>query len=250
MPHAIIEEPTALLTRPSHRKPKTKNPNNKGQHLHSLLSSAQSLYATSSYRASLSRSLISTLKSTKTPITRIISLGLGSLSSNAKGQSRRIKQLAILLALQSELEQTNGGRGVELYAQDPVFTRQDEAFLSSLGIRILRTESGASLGEAASMLSANTLVYSPFLTLEAYEALFSTQSSQLQVFVSDDFNALKEKWPKYSAERVQVERLVKGAVGRYRRRAVGGEGFWEEDDQGFPMAVYGVERVFRERARM
>ncbi|KAF2262565.1 hypothetical protein CC78DRAFT_449690, partial [Lojkania enalia] len=188
----------------------------------------------------LSRSLASVLKSTQSPIRRVLSLGLGSLLSNTKGQTRRLKQLAILLALRDELQKLNRAE-IEVFAQDPGFTKQDEAFLSFLNIRILRTPSGASLGESSALLSPSTLIYSPFLTLEAYDALFAIEPLPLQALVSDDFNALKEKWPKYSNERAQVERLMKGAVNRYRRRVVSGEGFWEELDQSFPIAVYIAE---------
>ncbi|KAF2119064.1 hypothetical protein BDV96DRAFT_488009, partial [Lophiotrema nucula] len=73
---------------------------------------------------------------------------------------------------------------------------------------------------------------------------------QPQLLVSDDFNALKEKWPKHSPERPQVERLMKGPVSRYRRRAVQGGGFWGESDESFPMAVYSFENRTREKARI
>lgn len=250
MPHAIQEQEHTLPTPPSYRRPKEKSPKNREQqHLHALLASTQTLYSSSQFSQNLSHTLTSALKTAQTPITSILSLGLGSLYTSAKGQSRRLKQLAILLAIREELQKLSGAE-ISVYAQDPVFSRQDEAFLFSLNIRILRTPSASSLGEAFSLLSPSTLIFSPFLTLEAYEALFSADLLQLQLFVSDDFSALREKWPKYSEERMQVERLVKGAVGRYRRRAVSGKGFWEDEDQGFPMAVYIRDKRALERARM
>lgn len=250
MSHAILDEEYARPVQHPRRKPKAGVAKNREQQLFSaLLDTYQSLYASSRFGQNLSRALTSAIKNAPVLITKILSLGLGSLSDMKKGQTRRLKQLAILLAIRSELQRSSNSE-IEIYAQDPVFTRQDEILLSSLNIQILRTSSGSSLGEARSMLGLSTLIYSPFLTLEAYEALFSVEPTmQLQMFVSDDFNALKEKWPKYSNERAQVERLLKGSIGRYRRRAVGEAGFWEVEDGNFPMAVYAVERV-RERARM
>ncbi|KAF1976196.1 hypothetical protein BU23DRAFT_435113, partial [Bimuria novae-zelandiae CBS 107.79] len=181
-------------------------------------------------------------------ITRLLSLGLGSLSSPEKGQTRRLKQLAVLLSIRDTLQTLTKGP-IEAYAQDPTFTHADEALLQSLGVRIARTSSGSSLGEAAQLLDAGTVVYSPFLTLEAYEELLVKAKSPVQYLVGDDFNALVEKWPKRSAERAQVERVTKAALGRYRRKAVSGAGFWEESDGSFPMAVYAVPGSAKERVR-
>lgn len=250
MSHAVVEDEHTRSTTTQHKRSKGKAPKNREQdQLHSLVAAIQALYFSSQFGQSLSRTLLSAVRSSQTPITKLVSLGIGSLSSTTKGQTRRLKQLAILLAIRDELQLLSGTE-VKVFAQDPVFTKQDEAFLSSLNIRILRTTSGSSLSEAASLISSSTLVYSPFLTLEAYEALFAAEPLQLQLFVGDDFNALKEKWPKHSYERVQVERLVRGAVHRYRRRVVQGEGFWEEVDQSFPLAIYVVERRGRERAHI
>lgn len=95
-------------------------------------------------------------------------------------------------------------------------------------------------------------MYSPFLTLEAYEALLLHQSGKdgVQYLIGDDFEKLLAKWPKHSDERKQVLGLVRGAVGGYRRRAIAGEGFWEEGDGAFAMAMYSVAGGEKVKARM
>ena len=245
MSFAVVAPPsTSIPTK--HRRSKAK-PSRDQHHLHTLISDAQALYTSSQFAKTIDKHLTSLTRST--PITRILSLGLGSLSAPEKGQSRRIKQLAILLEIRSSLQKTSHAP-VQVYAQDPTFTRADEALLSTLDIRIARTSSGSSLGEAEDLIDVNTIVYSPFLTLEAYEQLFVRSKAQVQYLIGDDFNALLEKWPKYSAERAQVEKLVKSALGRYRRRAISGEGFWDEADGAFPMAGYAVQSGVRERAKI
>jgi len=73
--------------------------------------------------------------------------------------------------------------------------------------------------------------------LEAYELLFS--SGTLSFFIGDDFDALRNKWPKHSASRNEAESLLKRFVKSYRKRAITiEEGFWEETDKSFPMAIY------------
>lgn len=182
-------------------------------------------------------------------ITRLVSLGLGSLL-DAKDQQRRIKQLVIFMAIASHLTlPMSDEASVTLYAQDPTFTATDETFLNRLGITVLRTPSSSDLGDAGQMINEETLVYSPFLTIATYKLLFSqslhtsTQSSsgssKIPILVSDDFNALKLKWDKRTSEHRDVEALIKGAKsGNYRRRAVNGEGFWAESDRPFPLAIY------------
>ncbi|KAF4955926.1 hypothetical protein FSARC_11716 [Fusarium sarcochroum] len=172
-------------------------------------------------------------------VTKIVSLGLGSLF-DAKDQQRRIKQLAVLMAIASQLALPLGDKStLTLYAQDPTFTTADEAFLESLGIFVLNTSSISSLGEAGKIMDEETLVYSPFLTLETYKLLFSSPSTNVPILVSDDFNALRLKWDKRTSERKDVEGLIQGTrEGNYRRRAVNGEGFWIEADRPFPMALY------------
>ncbi|RSL87219.1 hypothetical protein CEP51_002378 [Fusarium floridanum] len=181
-------------------------------------------------------------------ITRLVSLGLGSLL-DSKDQQRRIKQLVIFMAIASHLTlPMSDESSVTLSAQDPTFTAIDEAFLNSLGITVLKTPSSSDLGDAGQMINEETLVYSPFLTIATYKLLFShslytsTQSlsgSKIPILVSDDFNALKLKWDKRTSEHRDVETLIKGAKsGNYRRRAVNGEGFWAESDRPFPLAIY------------
>ncbi|KAJ4292065.1 hypothetical protein N0V90_009964 [Kalmusia sp. IMI 367209] len=155
------------------------------------------------------------------------------------------KQLSFLANLQKSSKTP-----IEVYAQDPTFTRQDEVLLSSLDIRISRTPSGSSLGEATSIMSSSTLVYSPFLTLEAYEQLFIQSKQPVPYLIGDDFNALLEKWPKYTPERAQVEKVTKSALGRYRRKAISGSGFWVDSDGAFPMAVYAVQSGVKEKAKI
>jgi hypothetical protein len=151
-----------------------------------------------------------------------------------------MKQLVILLALRDILHSIRGSP-IEIYAQDPSFTRSDEAFLLSFGIQILHTSSADSLGEAASVLSSTTLVYSPFLTLEVYEELLNKSQTQVPLIFGDDFSALLKKWPRHSPEQKQVEALMNAGLVGYKRRVVAGQGFWDAEDGSFPMAVYEVQ---------
>jgi hypothetical protein len=107
-----------------------------------------------------------------------------------------------------------------------------------MGITILRTPSGTQPGEAGAIVSPLTLVYSPFLTFEAYEQLLYNTSQSVPVIIGDDFHALARKWPKHSAERKQVENVTRLGLSKYRRRAISGDGFWAEEDETFPMAMY------------
>lgn len=196
-------------------------------------------------QSALAKTIEDMLRTKNRPrITRIVSLGLGSLL-DAKDQQRRIKQLVMLMAIASHLALPLSDKSaLQIYAQDPTFTAADETFLQSLGIAVLRTPSIADLGEAGRMMDEETLVYSPFLTLETYKLLLSSsQSSEIPVNVpmlfSDDFNALRLKWDKRTSERKNVEGLIQGTrAGNYRRRAVNGEGFWTEIDRPFPLALY------------
>jgi hypothetical protein len=93
------------------------------------------------------------------------------------------------------------------------------------------------LGQAAQYIDQSTLVYTPFLTLEAYQLLFS--SGSLNFFIGDDFDALRVKWPKHSAARNETELLLRQFVQGLRKRAiVSQDGFWEAEDKPFPMAMY------------
>ena len=177
-------------------------------------------------------------------ITRIVSLGLGSLL-DAKDQQRRIKQLVMLVTIASHLALPLSDKSaLQIYAQDPTFTAADDTFLQSLGIVVLKTPSIADLGEAGRMMDEETLVYSPFLTLETYKLLLSSSQSfavpvNVPILFSDDFNALRLKWDKRTSERKDVEGLIQGTrAGNYRRRAVSGEGFWTQEDRPFPLALY------------
>ncbi|OAG01308.1 uncharacterized protein CC84DRAFT_1049028, partial [Paraphaeosphaeria sporulosa] len=71
----------------------------------------------------------------------------------------------------------------------------------------------------------------------------------VQYVIGDDFNALLDKWPKYSAERAQVQKVTKAGLGRYQRKAILGTGFWEEIDGAFPMAVYAAQNRVNEKAK-
>lgn len=228
MPHSVEAE---HITQ-SKRSPKTKSSSSREiQQLHKLYSQIQTRYLSSNLSLSISR-----LLSPKTlpKITRILSLGLGSLEST--DQTRRIKQLTIYLAIAEQLRDHNPS--IELYAQDPSFSKTDEQFLQSLGVHILSTPSATELGEAAQYIDDSTLVYSPFLTLEAYQLLFSTQ--RVDLFIGDDFDALRLKWPKHSSGRNEVEALSRRYMQGLRKRVIGGgvDGFWDVEEKPFPMAMY------------
>jgi hypothetical protein len=246
MPHAVQDVQISPLPQKARQRPKGTSLPRELVQLTSQLLNLQDLFNRSQLSVSLNRHL-RTLTKTNASITRIVSLGLGSLLVS-KGQSRRLKQLAILLAIRDHLQE-EGKETIEVYAQDPTFTRQDEALLASLGIHILRTASGSDLGEAVSFISSTTLVYSPFLTLEAYEQLILKPSTPVQYLVGDDFDALQKKWPKRSAEKKQVESVLRSGLSKYRRRAVAGEDFWTDGDETFPMAVY-VNTVAMEAPRL
>ncbi|KAF4454300.1 hypothetical protein F53441_3174 [Fusarium austroafricanum] len=210
------------------------------QQLYGLYEDAMDIYN----QSALAKTIEDMLRTKNRPrITKIVSLGLGSLL-DAKDQQRRIKQLVVLMAIASHLTLPLGDKSsLKIYAQDPTFTAADETFLQNLGITVLKTPSIENLGEAGRMMDEETLVYSPFLTLETYKLLLSSSQSDVSVnvpiLVSDDFNALRLKWDKRTAERKDVEGLIQGArAGDYRRRAVSGEGFWTQQDRPFPMALY------------
>lgn len=247
MPHTVQDIGVSLLQKKAHRLPRIKALPRELLRLTQRLLDLQELYTQSHLSQSIDRQLLTISKSGHI-ITRILSLGLGSLFV-AKSQSRRLKQLAILLSIRHQLHEARR-EPIEVYAQDPTFTRLDESLLVSLGIQILRTSSGSDLGEAASVISPTTLVYSPFLTLEAYEQLFLRTTMPVHYLVGDDLNTLLQKWPKRSAERTQVEGLLKHGLARYRRKALTGEGYWTAEDETFPSAVYTVADKVLARAKM
>ncbi|KAG9185124.1 hypothetical protein G6011_07668 [Alternaria panax] len=222
MPHAIADVVEAQLNFHTHPKFNPKSRSREARLLSTKLEDFQSRYETSQLAQIIDQQLRVVMKNAQSPINKVLSLGLGSLVA-AKGQSRRLKQLAILLAVRDILRETSEV-SIQVYAQDPSFTRKDDSFLESLGIHILRTPSGSELGEASTVLDTSTLVYSPFLTLEAYGQLLGHGRSMKYLF-GDDFDALLHKWPKQSAERVEVEEVVKNGLGACRRRPVVDGGF-------------------------
>ncbi|CAH0019355.1 unnamed protein product [Clonostachys rhizophaga] len=202
------------------------------------------------YRSALARRFEAMLHAKSRPrINKIVSLGLGSLGAS-KDQPRRMKQLAIFMAIASHIQATSERQfQIPLYAQDPSFTKTDEDFLNFLGVHVLRTPEASDLGEAGQMIDGETLIYSPFLTIEAYGRLFAAAQKKSEkaksleriapVLIGDDFNALKLKWEKRTAEHRNVESLMRGLKERsYQRRVISGEGFWTESDNPFPMALY------------
>jgi hypothetical protein len=235
MPHAVQNVEVNHVQKKAHKRSNARPLPRELLQVTRQLLDLKELYAQSQLSQSVSRQLHAISESGQ-PITHVVSLGLGSLLVS-KGQSRRLKQLAMLLAIRDHLQKLRQG-SIELYAQDPTFTRLDEALLKSFGIRILRTSSGSDLGEAGLVISPTTLVYSPFLTLEAYEQLLLRSSVSVEYLIGDDFNALTQKWPKHSAEGKQVDGLLKYGLAKYRRKAVVGEGFWAIEDETFPLAVY------------
>lgn len=249
MPYAIQDIEVSASQQQVQQKTRNKSLPRELLHITAQLLDLQDLYNQSQLPGSVNR-LLHAIGKAGTPITRIISLGLGSLLV-MKGQSRRLKQLAVLLAIREYL-QDGRKEPIEIYAQDPTFTRSDEILLDAFGVQILRTASGSDLGEAASFITPSTIVYSPFLTLEAYEQLILKTSVPMHHLIGDDFSALLQKWPKRSAERRQVEVLAKTGLSKYRRKAVAGAGFWTEEDETFPMAVYSRsgEELKELRARM
>lgn len=249
MPHAIQDVEVTSSQQQAYQKSKTESLQRELLQLTARLFEFQDLYTQSQLSQTFNRQL-QTIAKAGTPITRVVSLGLGSLLVT-KGQSRRLKQLTILLAIR-DCVQKERKQPIEVYAQDPTFTRLDETLLASFSIHILRTPSGADLGEAGSFVTPDTLVYSPFLTLEAYEQLVTIHGRGLQYLVGDDFDALLRKWPKRSAERKQVDGIMKTGLSTYRRKAVTGDGFWTAEDETFPMAVYTKARMelVKHKARM
>ena len=217
MPHATTEVTDLPQSKPRQQARNGKASSREHSRLSRVLEDLQDLYIASELCQTVARQLRVISQSRTAPITSIVSLGLGSLSVN-KCKGRRMKQLVILLALRDILHSICGSP-IEIYAQDPSFTRSDEAFLLSLSIRILHTSSVDSLGEAASILSSNTLVYPPFLTLEVYEQLFNKPQARAPLIFCDDFTGLLKKWPRHSPERKQVEALMKAGLIGYKRWA-------------------------------
>jgi hypothetical protein len=236
MPHAV-EQPIRSMWTPKARASSSREL----RQLYTLYSTTRERYIGSNLFHIVARLFES---KNRPAVTRVVSLGLGSLKSVE--QSRRMKQLAIFLAIAEQLRQQTPD--LEIYAQDPSFSKADEAFLQSLGARILSTPATTELGEAAQYIDESTLVYSPFLTLEAYQLLFSTGT--LGFFVGDDFDTLRTKWPKHSAGRNETESLSRRYVHAYRKRPIGSDDeFWDAEDKPFPMAMYWSDRQHGLRTR-
>ncbi|PMD48064.1 hypothetical protein L207DRAFT_505148 [Hyaloscypha variabilis F] len=227
MPHAVEVERTTQSKRTS----KTKVSSSRDlRQLQNLYNDTRDRYAGSSLAIAITHLLESKANPT---VKRIVSLGLGSLKST--DQSRRLKQLTIFLAIAEQIKLRQPK--LEIYAQDPSFSKTDEAFLQSLGVNILSTPSATELGDAAQYIDDSTLVYCPFLTLEAYELLFATGA--VKFFIGDDFDALRVKWPKRSSGWNEVEALSRRFVQGLRKRIIsGGDDFWDVEDKPFPMAMY------------
>jgi hypothetical protein len=228
MPHANAFERPAQSTRTTNTKLSSSR---ETRQLQILYNKIQHRYIESNFPASINHFIDS---KNNPRITRIVSLGLGSLTKSTD-QSRRIKQLVILLAIAERLRMSQPS--LEIYAQDPSFSKIDEAFLQTQDVHILSTSSATELGQAAQYIDGNTLVYSPFLTLEAYELFFSTGS--FNFFIGDDFDALRIKWPKRSTGWKEAESISRRYVQDFRKRAITDEdGFWDGEDKPFPMAMY------------
>ncbi|KIW06904.1 uncharacterized protein PV09_02574 [Verruconis gallopava] len=228
------------------RKDKTRLASKELQQLLTSFDEIRSKYETSEISRSIEK-LLKNVSKTTGPPTRVLSLGLGSFGP-IKSRTRRLKQLAIFLGIATTLQWITNAP-IALFAQDPTFSRFDEAFLATFGIAVVRTPSGSELGEAEHLVDESTLIYSPFLTLEAYQSLLLRSVRCVKYLVGDDFNSLLLKWPKHSAERDQVEKLIKMSISRSRRREIRGDGFWNEEDKTFPMAMYSFENRLQKIAK-
>ncbi|KAH7021484.1 uncharacterized protein B0I36DRAFT_334523 [Microdochium trichocladiopsis] len=245
MPHAVHGQPESRR-RASDKATKTTARNKKtNSSLQQQYENLRTMFDDSLLSTSLAASLRAKVITSRSPITRAVSLGLGSFAERSKDQPRRLKQLAMFMAAAAQinaLQATTGGPQLELFAQDPTFTKPDISFLTSLGIRVLKTPSPSEMGEAQSYIDPNTLVYSPFLTIEAYEALLSACSVNL--LLGDDFQALKRKFDKNTSDHHLVDRLGKTHMAGLERRSLTGSGFWDAaEDQPFPMALYWKREV-------
>lgn len=226
MPHAVAVEQSTESARTPKIRPSSSR---ELRQLHRTYNETRDQYLGSSLLPSITRLLES---KGRPAVTKIVSLGLGSLKS--ANQPRIMKQLVILLAIAEHLRQHQPQ--IEIYAQDPSFTRSDEAFLQSLGVHILSTPSATEAGEAEQHIDESTLVYCPFLTLEAYQIFFPIPA--LKFCIGDDFDALRIKWPKHSAGYTEAEAISRRVVQRFQKRVIGGDGFWDAGDKPFPMAMY------------
>jgi len=97
------------------------------QKLQVLYDESRTLYNQSMLSKSITSMLLTSKQ--KLPLTKAVSIGLGSLTST--NQSRRIKQLTIFMAITEQL-QSQMSTPIKVFAQDPTFTKVDEAFLQKL----------------------------------------------------------------------------------------------------------------------
>ncbi|SMR49098.1 unnamed protein product [Zymoseptoria tritici ST99CH_1E4] len=100
---------------------------------------------------------------------KALCLGVGSLSrENLECRRRSMWQLVVFYDL---VEQLRGeGLVLEVFAQEPGFTELDGEFLNILGVKVLETRLGdgtAGLGPAKEQLGGETLVFEPFIDMNA-----------------------------------------------------------------------------------
>jgi SRR1 len=141
-------------------------------------------------------------------ITNAVIFGLGNLDDETDRQpSRAALQLALFLSLVAVICQTGDSKPVDkrvshmddekqlrqcldalhlpCYAQDPAFTRTDEAILQDVNIEVLSGSKGAD------MISEHSLVFAPFVdvTVLMPEIL---QGKSPAVYVGVDFNIVDD----------------------------------------------------------
>ena len=119
MPHAIHNTENTTWTQDAPRRTKGTSLPRELQQLTRQLIDQQDLLHLSQLSIIL-RGYLQKINKTNIPITRIVSLGLGSLLVT-KSRPRRLKQLAILLSIRDCL-QSGQQDPIEVYAQDPDFT--------------------------------------------------------------------------------------------------------------------------------
>ncbi|KJX93123.1 hypothetical protein TI39_contig4392g00003 [Zymoseptoria brevis] len=102
-------------------------------------------------------------------LNKALCLGIGSLSrENFECRRRTMWQFVVFHDL---VEQMRGeGLVLEVFAQEPSFTELDVEFLDILGVKVLETRLGdgtMGLGLAKEQLGEGTLVYEPFIDMNA-----------------------------------------------------------------------------------
>jgi hypothetical protein len=98
-----------------------------------------------------------------------ICLGVGSLSrENIECRRRSMWQFVVFHDLLEQLRES--GLVLEIFAQEPSFTELDQDFLRALGVEVLASSLGdgtTGLGSAKEKLGDTTLVYEPFVDMNA-----------------------------------------------------------------------------------